>query len=511
MTLLIRSHSKAPWRTNTMKSTKLLAILLLISCILAFTGCDVLSQYIPYLKGMETTPDTEDPTNNNTTTDTPGNGGGNVDVKDFISFINVIMVNDNHGMLNEADGGIDKIAAGISYYEKLGEVIKIANGDMFQGTYVSSTLRGLPMLDVLNELDFDAFVIVNHEFDWGLDEMKKYKDGDPTNGEAEFPFLGANIYDKRTGKMVDWLEPYTVVEVGNVKIGIIGIIGQVEGSILATHVADYDFVDPENIVKELAAELRGAKDCDVVLVACHGDDNFTNSGIAELTGASRIDGVFTGHTHYSTDNEVTRADGKKLCILQNGGYGDSFATLKLTFDKDGNLTNTDGKLNYTYKYTAGEHLSSVFAKYEQFMRIGDTVLFTADEYVSKYDIGIEVAHSMYLTYGTDFAVINSGGVRTGIDAGEVTYADIFQILPFENEVYVVTLSGEMLRSYLNNSGGIYYWGIGIDNLHNGEYYTLAIVDYVYVGYTFDDYRNDTCVDTNDLIRDVFIEYIMSLV
>ena len=489
-----------------MKANRLLAILLLVCFVLSSTACSMLNQHQPFLEGTDTPTETVDPGNNNSTEG--GNNGGNGG--NTVTSINVIMVNDNHGMLAEDEGGIDKIAAGISYYESISEVVKIANGDMFQGTYVSSTLRGLPMLEVLNELDFDAFVIGNHEFDWGLDEMKKYKDGDPENGEAEFPFLGANIYDKRTGAMVDWLDPYTIVEFGDIKIGIIGIIGQVESSILATHVADYDFVDPENIVRDLATELRGTKDCDVVLVACHGDDNFTNSGLAEFSGAARIDGIFMGHTHTPTDNEVTRADGKKICVLQNGGYGDSFATLKLTFDKEGNLTDTDGKLVDPARYSTDGVLSSVFAKYEQFMKIGDTVIYTSDEYVSRYEVGIEVAHSMYVKYGTDFAVINTGGVRTSIDEGDVTYAELFQILPFENEVYIVTLSGEMLKEYLSGAA-VYYWGIGTDNLHDGEYYTLAIVDYVYVGYTFDAYRNDTCIDTNDLIRDVFIEYILSLV
>ena len=504
-----------------MKANRLLAILLLVCFILTSTGCSVLSQYLPFLKETETTPDTEDPTtqepggNDNTGAgnnggNDGGNGGGNGGDGNTISSINVIMINDNHGMLAEEDGGIDKIAAGIIHYETLGEVVKIANGDMFQGTYVSSTLRGLPMLDVLNELDFDAFVVGNHEFDWGLDEMKKYKDGDPANGEAEFPFLGANIYDKRTGAMVEWLEPYTIVEFGDIKIGIIGIIGQVESSILATHVADYDFVDPENIVKDLASELRVDKECDVVLVAAHGDDNFTNYDLAEFSGAARIDGIFTGHSHTPTDQEITRADGTSICILQNGGYGDSFATLKLTFDKEGKLTDTDGKLVDPGRYSTDGTLSSVFAKYEEFMKIGDTVLLTIDEGLSRRDVGIEVAHSMYTKYGTDFAVINTGGVRTSVDAGEVTYAEIFQVLPFENEVYIVTLSGEMLKEYLSGAS-VYYWGIGVENLHSGEYYTLAIVDYVYVGYTFDAYRNDTCVDTNDLIRDVFIDYILSLV
>ena len=422
--------------------------------------------------------------------------------------INVIMINDNHGMLAEEYGGMEKIASGIDYYASLGNVVKIANGDMFQGTYVSSTLRGLPMLDVLNELDFDAFVIGNHEFDWGLDEIKKYKDGDPSNGEAEFPFLGANIYDKSTGEMVDWLEPYTTVAFGDIKIGIIGIIGDVETSILSAHVEDYDFVDPKPIVKRLANELRTLEECDVVIVAAHGDDDLLNETFAYYSGSFRIDGIFTGHSHTPTDEEIDRADGSTVCVLQNGGYGQSFATLTLEFDEDGKLSGTDGKLNNTENYESRGILSSVFEKYAEYIAIGETVLTTIDSEISRYDVGINVVYSMYSRYNTDIAVINGGGVRTSVEAGDVTYADIFQVLPFENEVYIVTLSGSQLREYLNrNSSGIYWYGITVGAIEDSQSYTMAIVDFVYLGYTFDSYRNDSCIDTNELIRDVFIEFI----
>lgn len=470
-----------------MKITKLLAFILSICIVFACTSCNLINPNGPAA---------------------PGTSGGETAE---ISPINVIMINDNHGVLNDGEGSIDKIATGISYYDALGNTVKIANGDMFQGTYVSSTLRGLPMLDVLNELDFDAFVIGNHEFDWGLDEIKKYKDGDLSNGEAEFPFLGANIYDRSTGEMVDWLEPYAIVEFGEVKIGIIGIIGDVETSILSAHVEDYDFVDARDIVKDLATELRTEKECDVVIVAAHGDDDMLNYTFAEYEGTSKIDGIFTGHSHTPTDEVITRDDGSSVCVLQNGGYGQSFATLTLEFDKNGNLIYTDGKLNSTNGYTGNGALSTVFEKYAEHIAKGEAVLLTIDFDISRYETGITVACSMYEKYQTDIAVINSGGVRTSIAAGDVTYADIFQVLPFENEVYIVTLSGAQLREYLNtNSGGIYYYGIDQYVIEDSQSYTMAIVDFVYLGYTFDSYRNDSCIDTNDLIRDVFIELLMTV-
>ncbi len=508
-----------------MKQNKLLAIVLFISFILACTSCNIsdivdtfwaeepsVSQAPPSVWNpleTEEPSSTKAPSSTNSpavseppaSSDTPAVGS--------ISPINVLMVNDNHGVMDEEQGGMDKIASGISYYASLGNVVKIANGDMFQGTYVSSSLRGLPMLEILNELDFDAFVIGNHEFDWGLDEIKKYKDGDISNGEAEFPFLGANIYSKSTGKMVDWLEPYAVVAFGEIKIGIIGIIGHVEGSILPSHLAAYDLLDAEDIVKDLAHELRTDKDCDVVIVSMHEDDGGLNDTLASYEGSYRIDAIFAGHSHAPIDEEITRADGKEICVLQNGGNGESFASLTLAFDEKGDLKDTDGKLNYTSDFSSSEILNAVFEKYEEYMTIGDRVLLNVDYDISRRDVGIEVAHSMYVKYGTDFAVINTGGVRASIDAGEVTYAEIFQILPFENEVYIVTLSGAQLKAYLAGAK-IYYWGIDINSLVDSLEYRLAIVDFVYLGYTFDDYRNDSCIDTNDLIRDVFIEYIRSV-
>jgi 2',3'-cyclic-nucleotide 2'-phosphodiesterase (5'-nucleotidase family) len=286
----------------------------------------------------------------------------------------------------------------------------------------------------------------------------------------------------------------------------------VEASILSAHIENYDFVDARKIVKDLAIELRTDKACDVVIVAIHGDDDGLNAALASYDGDAKIDAIFTGHSHTPTDEEIVRADGSRVCVLQNGGYGDSFASLTLEFDEDGSLKDTNGVLHDTDIFIGEGILSPVFEKYKEQMAVGETVLLTIDEAVSRYDVGISVVYSMYAKYNADFAVVNGGGVRTSISAGDVTYADIFQILPFENEVYIVTLSGADLKSYLNtNIGGIYYWGININSLEDDLEYRMAIVDFVYLGYTFDDYRNDSCIDTNDLIRDVFIEHIKASV
>ena len=135
-----------------------------------------------------------------------------------------LMINDTHGaFVDNQYPGVERLA---SLIKQLGdEYIKIANGDILQGSYISNILCGYPMIDALNNMNFNAYVIGNHEFDWGLDKIAEYKDGNLTNGEANFPFLGANIIDKKTNEIVDFLEPYTIIEKKDVRVGIIGLIG----------------------------------------------------------------------------------------------------------------------------------------------------------------------------------------------------------------------------------------------------------------------------------------------
>ena len=102
----------------------------------------------------------------------------------------------------------------------------------------------MPLVDAMNYLDFDAFVIGNHEFDWGIEKIAQYKDGDPSNGEAEFSFLAANIVYKETGEKLPWTDDYVIVENNGYKVRIIGVIGKLESSIASEMVADYDFLHP---------------------------------------------------------------------------------------------------------------------------------------------------------------------------------------------------------------------------------------------------------------------------
>ena len=186
--------------------------------------------------------------NNETNVLNPNPG---VTAKDKVNFL---MINDTHGAFEDSLDGYSIARVGSlldSLESKNGDYIKVANGDILQGSYLSSKTYGYAMIEALNLRDFDAFVLGNHEFDWGLDKIAKYKDGNLSNGEADFPFLGANIYYKGTTTSPEWIDPYTIVDYNGLKVGIVGVIGGTqESSILSLNVSEYDFVDdPSQIIK----------------------------------------------------------------------------------------------------------------------------------------------------------------------------------------------------------------------------------------------------------------------
>ena len=114
--------------------------------------------------------------------------------------LSIVAFNDTHGyiMQNEyGQYGISNVAHLVDEIRaEKGEdnVLLIANGDMFQGTGLVRMSYGEVMIEVMNEMGFDACCLGNHEFDWDLPVILNYFDGEKENGEANFPLLNANVY-----------------------------------------------------------------------------------------------------------------------------------------------------------------------------------------------------------------------------------------------------------------------------------------------------------------------------
>lgn len=446
-------------------------------------------------------------------------------VDEEAEFVNFFMINDTHGAfldstdavsIGRVDTLVDKLTAAN------GEYIKIHNGDAFQGSYICGQKFGLPLIESLNVMDFDCFVIGNHEFDWGIDKIAQYADGDLTNGEAEFPFLGANIYYKGTKNRPEWIDAYTIVEYGDIKVGIIGVMGpDQESSILTSYVKDYEFVDPYNVINETAKTLRGTLGCSVVVVATHDYDEALNSKIASLSGNSRIDAIFSAHTHQKINETVTRADGISIPVVQNY-HKNNMATSVTVKLENNTMTSATVKQYYPEDYSISSEIQEIIVKYQDLITESNASLGSTRYSISKSTLG-EYAVDAMLNYeygeskfaGIDIAIVNTGGVRATISSGDITRADVFEVFPFNNRVVLVNMSGALLKSLCAKNNNYFYIGVSDEfgtyaNFEDSKVYQLAVIDYVFEGTRYTQFSNLTTnnyLQTEIIMRDLLIDYI----
>ncbi len=404
------------------------------------------------------------------------------------------MINDNHGAFTSSNDstGVERIDTLLTMLENAnGDYIKIANGDLLQGSYVSNSLRGRPMIEALNEMNFTCFVIGNHEFDWGIEEIAKYADGILDNGEAEFPFLGANIVYKESGKRPEWIEPYTIVEQNGLKVGIIGVIGdRLESSILSTKVEDYEFLPYTSMVGEYAAELREAG-CDSVVLATHEYEQGTNNTIATLSDIQAIDAIFCAHTHQKINDQVARSDGYLIPVLQNYGNGGTASELILDYSSDNYPVVTSRQYNIRSYDLSVEMTQSVIERYREAIKSSEEIITELPNPLSKSELGVLACDSMKFEFSVDIGAINIAGVRATIDHTSVTAADLYKVFPFDNYIVLVTISGEQIKELYTRSGSFLYFNSDFDpsDFSDKDEYTVAVVDYVfespYYTYVFD--------------------------
>lgn len=426
--------------------------------------------------------------------------------------VGVFMINDTHGaVLDDETPGIARVGTILDQYSSLyGDLVAVANGDIFQGSYASNILRGRPLIDAFNALDFDCFVIGNHEFDWGLDKIAVYKDGNLENGEADFPFLGANIYDRSTNEMVDWLEPYTIVEKNGLKVGIIGIIGyNLESSINSTFITDYEFVYPLEIIKEHARTLRTEEDCDLVIVSNHDYDESLNYNISRLEGDYAIDLILCGHTHQNCNDELLRPDGKKIIAVQNRDKNQTASFVNLHVDENKDYLNYEFERIYPGDYSNDPSIVDELKQYDSIFAEGNKVLGTSPSYLNKSTLGYYATAAMTEEFGCDISIINTAGVRGTIDSGVITVSDVFNAFPFDNEVFIISLSGSDVKNlYYENSNFLYFnKEFNISSIKNSSYYSIAVIDYVFNSPYYDQFKNVDYIDDDVILRDLLIEYI----
>ena len=404
--------------------------------------------------------------------------------------LTILHTNDHHGRFwTNADGEyglaarktlIDSLRAEVAAAG--GQSLLLDGGDVNTGVPESDLQDAEPDFKGMNQLGYDAMAVGNHEFDKPPAVLAKQR------GWAQFPMLAANIY--QDGRRM--FEPYRIFERGGYKIAVLGLTtDDTNKMVLPENLLGIEIRRPIPEAAALVPVLRGQ--ADMVIAATHmghypdGKRGVNAPGDVEMARAvAGLDLVVGGHsqnpvcmlaenqrnnayvpgTPCAPDRQngawivqahewgkyVGRADflidGGKVQLL-------SYQLIPVNLKQRG----ADGKKT-PYTETIAED-AGLKAFLQPFQSAGqarlnvpvgaaDGVLDGDRERVRRQptNLGTMIARAMLERTGADLALINSGGVRDSLPAGQISYRDVLKVQPFANTVAVVTLTGAELLDYL---------------------------------------------------------------
>ncbi|MFC7370840.1 bifunctional metallophosphatase/5'-nucleotidase [Fictibacillus iocasae] len=384
--------------------------------------------------------------------------------------VQLLGVNDFHGQIdvtrkvaNKPAGRADVLAAYINERERQNKnTLLVHAGDMVGASTPSSALlQDEPTVEIMNEMGFDVGTLGNHEFDEGVDEMMRLINGGshPATGEfegANFPYVAANVVDKNTGKNL--LPSYTIKKVNGMNIGFIGVVlSDTPQVVIPSAVKDVVFLDEAESINKATKELK-RKGVQSIVVLAHnpaeGDDTSPVTGeLVDIANAvdDEVDVMFGAHNHRKLNAVV---DGKLL--VQSYSYGTAFSDVDLKIDpRTKDIVAKKAEIVTTFQEgitpdpavkaivdRAAEKVAPIINKV---VGSAPAPLSAAGSYNGETVLGNVIADSMREETGTDFAFMNPGGIRADIEAGDVTWGDLYTVQPFGNDLVTMSLTGAQIK------------------------------------------------------------------
>ena len=410
--------------------------------------------------------------------------------------ISVIGTNDLHGHMSLAagKGGLALLGGYLANVRAArardgGAVVLVDAGDAMQGTLESNLDEGAAVIRAYGVLHYDALAIGNHEFDFGPvgPAMVPQNPGDDPRGalaqrssEARFPFLDANTIDEATGKplALPGSKPSRIVEVGGVKVGIIGVTTiDTPTTTTRTNLAGLRFDPLAPVIEAETTRLR-ADGARVIIVAAHAGavcksvdnpDDLSSCDDGEILKLARalpaggIDAIVGGHTH----NQIAhRVNG--IPVVESFASGAYFSRIDLTVRRgDGTVTaahifppqpvvpgNYEGApvvADARVEEAIAPAVTAARSQRDQKLgvRITSPVLGAYSEESALGDLFADLVHAA--RPAADIAIVNSGALHADWPAGDLTYGAVFESYPFDNRFATVRLTGAGLASLIEHN------------------------------------------------------------
>ena len=337
----------------------------------------------------------------------------------------------------------------------------VSVGDFVQGGTLGAVSKGEYIVNLMNKVGYDAIALGNHEFDYQLPRLNEL------NAMSNTKFISCNF--QKIGEDKSYFEPYTIVSYGNVDVAYIAIttpetinssspaqFKNDKGELIYTFNESklYDIVQT-NIN---AAETAGA---DYVIALSHiGYDESGN--LADITdvieNTDGFDVVLDAHSHSVIEEKVIKdKSGDDVLLTSTGTKFEYIGKLTIkngTFDTElvevESYTKTDPvvdayitEINENYAQLGNRKIGESKVEFITHDKDGNRLVRNAET-----NLGNFCSDALRVMTGADMSFVNGGGLRAPMEAGEVTFNDIFSVFPFNNQIVTAEISGQILIDFL---------------------------------------------------------------
>ena len=436
----------------------------------------------------------------------------------------ILHTNDTHCGIEENMG-----YAGLVWYENQMKeetpyVTLVDAGDAIQGAPVGTLSEGEYLVQIMNKAGYDFAVPGNHEFDYGMEKLLGL------SARLDCGYSACNFVNLPSKTQV--FAPYRIMEYDDIQVAFVGVatpesITKSTPAYFQDQCGRYRFGFCEDETGEaLYSQVQSAVDqargegADYVIMVGHlGDNGITEkwssrSVIANTTG---IDAAIDGHSHEVCVENVPNENGEMVVLTQTGT---KFANIgKLTITTDGQIQAshvsavTDAEGNPAKDAEMESFINGIKSQYEESLKVvlgrTDVDLMDKDPETglravrkAETNLGDLCADASRYMMGADIGFMNGGGIRAGIEAGDITYEDALSVFPYGNMICMAEVSGQKIKdalemgvkNYPEESGGF----IHVSGL------TYTVDSSVPSSVVLDEKRNFVSVGGEYRVRDIYV-------
>lgn len=419
------------------------------------------------------------------------------------------MVSTEGGLL----GGVSRMKTVVdSIRQSSPDALLLFGGDLGGGTLAGKLYRGTVMVDFLGDIGVDYANYGQHDFDYGLDNTQAL------TRRSKFTWISSNTLTTE-GSPIDGSVPFVIHRIGSTSIGIIGLVDKVDTSSPRSGITQRDIM---NCAKSAIGHLSGV---DYIIAITQMNSELNEQLLKECPEVDLVLGEETSqyitNAHFVGDKMIIDGCGNMGHLVEvslrgeQGSQAISVHPISTAVKPDERLERRVHAINKEIASRLGVRLGTV----------------PLDHIRTRHQIGEMVAGIFREHYGTDMALVQSGGIRADLTDGDITLRDIYSVLPYENRIIPVRLPGRSIRRLIEkavNDGAeaalagvevtssdegliIYVNGVRLDDSRD---YTIALSEYVTSGGGGFDVISESSymmpLDKADKDSDILIKYFTAL-